>query len=57
MLTSASLVVQPWFYFRQGFFVLVDKERRMRGVYDGTDVQEVNKLVKDMDILLSEHDK
>jgi len=47
----------PGGFAHEGFFVLVDKERRMRGVYDGTDVKEVNKLMKDMDILLSEHDK
>ena len=47
----------PGGFAHEGFFVLVDKERRMRGVYDGTNVQEVNKLMKDMDILLSEQDK
>lgn len=37
-----------------GKFVLVDKQRRIRGVYDGTEKQSVDKLLKDMDILLEE---
>ncbi|MCF6360035.1 MAG: SCO family protein [Cyclobacteriaceae bacterium] len=37
-----------------GKFVLVDKQRRIRGVYDGTDEEAVDKLLKDMDILLQE---
>lgn len=37
-----------------GKFVLVDKHRRIRGVYDGTDIEAVDKLLKDMDLLLQE---
>lgn len=33
-------------------FVLVDSKRRIRGYYDGTDAQEVNKLMRDIDRLL-----
>jgi len=47
----------PGGFAHEGFFVLVDKERRMRGVYDGTNGEEVNKLLKDMDILLAEYNK
>lgn len=47
----------PGGFAHEGFFVLVDKERRMRGVYDGTNGEEVNKLLKDMDILLTEYNK
>jgi len=32
-------------------FVLVDKERRIRGFYDGTKKEEVEKLLKDLTIL------
>lgn len=32
-------------------FILVDKERRIRGFYDGTDPEEVDKLVIDLKIL------
>jgi protein SCO1 len=47
----------PGGFAHEGFFVLVDKERRMRGVYDGTNGEEVNKLLKNMDILLAEYNK
>ncbi|MHA7864849.1 SCO family protein [Flagellimonas marinaquae] len=32
-------------------FILVDKEKRIRGFYDGTDREEVDKLLKDLEIL------
>jgi protein SCO1/2 len=32
-------------------FVLVDKEKRIRGIYDGTSVEEVDKLIEDIEIL------
>ncbi|HUH18585.1 SCO family protein [Albibacterium sp.] len=41
----------------QGWFILVDKDRHIRGAYNGTDEKEVAKLMKDMDILLSEYEK
>lgn len=36
-------------------FALVDSEGRIRGYYDGTDSVEVNKLIDDIQLLLSEH--
>lgn len=36
-------------------FVLIDKERRIRGFYDGTDREEMEKLKKDMEILKAEY--
>lgn len=36
-------------------FVLVDKKMRIRGYYDGTSPEEVNKLIKDMNLLLQEN--
>jgi protein SCO1/2 len=35
-------------------FLLVDKQRRIRGVYDGTDSLQVDKLIKDILILKKE---
>jgi protein SCO1/2 len=32
-------------------FILVDKEKRIRGTYDGTDPKEMEKLLRDLDIL------
>lgn len=36
-------------------FVLVDKERRIRGYYDGTDRKEMTKLKQDIDLLKEEY--
>lgn len=41
----------------QGWFVLVDKNRHIRGAYDGTQADQVEQLLKDMDILLKEYEK
>lgn len=41
-------------YVHQGWLVLVDKHKRIRGAYDGTKPEEVEKLKSDMDILLAE---
>ncbi len=35
-----------------GKFVLVDTHRRIRGIYDGTDEEAVDKLLNEMDLLL-----
>ncbi|MFJ1429798.1 SCO family protein [Capnocytophaga canimorsus] len=35
-------------------FVLVDKNRRIRGFYDGTDTQQIKKLLQDIKILKQE---
>jgi len=35
-------------------FVLVDQEMRIRGYYDGTNKKEVDRLIKDIDLLLNE---
>ncbi len=32
-------------------FILVDKERRIRGTYNGTDPEEINRLMQDLEIL------
>jgi len=42
----------PGGYAHSGAFILVDANKHIRGVYDGTDVDEVNRLINDMHILL-----
>jgi protein SCO1/2 len=37
-------------------FVLVDKEKRIRGFYDGTSPESVDKLIVDIEILSQEYD-
>lgn len=41
----------------QGWFVLIDKQRHIRGAYDGTDEAQVEHLLQDMDILLKEDEE
>ncbi len=36
-------------------FVLVDKERRLRGYYDGTEKKDMEKLKKDIALLKEEY--
>lgn len=38
-------------------FVLVDKEKRIRGFYDGTDAESVDQLITDIEILAQEYEK
>jgi protein SCO1/2 len=45
----------PGGFVHQGYLVLVDKEKRIRGAYDGTDDEQVKQLLLDMDILLAEY--
>lgn len=45
----------PGGYIHQGWFILVDKERRLRGAYDGTQKDQVKQLIADMHTLLQEY--
>jgi protein SCO1/2 len=47
----------PGGFVHQGYLILVDKEKRIRGAYDGTLKKDVDQLMKDMDILLEEYQK
>ena len=38
-------------------FVLVDKEKRIRGYYDGTNIEEMDKLLNDIGILIKSYEK
>ncbi|EDM36802.1 hypothetical protein PBAL39_18049 [Pedobacter sp. BAL39] len=44
----------PGGFVHQGYLVLVDKQKRIRGAYDGTLEKDVEQLMVDMDILLKE---
>ncbi len=41
-------------YIHEGWFVLIDKQKRIRGAYDGTKPQEVAQLITDIKILKTE---
>ena len=42
-------------YIHSGAFILVDKDRHVRGMYDGTTEEGTKKLVADMKVLLEEY--
>lgn len=41
-------------FVHSGAFILVDKNRHVRGIYDGTKEEDVNHLIEDMSLLLKE---
>jgi len=44
----------PGGYDHQGYLVLIDKDRHIRGAYDGTNEEQVEQLFTDLGILLKE---
>lgn len=38
-------------FIHDGYFILVDKQKRIRGTYDGTDEKQVKQLVADIKVL------
>lgn len=44
-------------FIHDGYFILIDKQKRVRGMYDGTDPKEVEKLVGDIKTLKAESDQ
>ena len=55
MVTAGEDEAAPGGFIHSGAFLLVDKQRHIRGVYDGTVAEDVDKLMKDMDRLLNEY--
>lgn len=47
----------PGGYIHSGAFVLLDKQQRIRGFYDGTKKEEVDNLLQDIEKLLNEGEK
>lgn len=45
----------PGGYDHQSYLVLIDKQGRIRGAYDGTEIEQVKMLSKDISILLAEY--
>lgn len=44
-------------YIHDGLFILVDKQKRIRGSYDGTDPKQVGQLIEDIKALKAEPDQ
>ena len=55
MVTTAEEEGAPGGLVHSGAFILVDKERRIRGMYDGTVPEKVDVLINDIKRLLNEY--
>ena len=44
-------------YIHDGYFILIDKQKRIRGTYDGTNPDQVNLLIDDIKTLKAESSK
>ena len=56
MVTAGEDENAPGGYIHSGAFLLVDKQRRIRGIYDGTIADEVDVLINDINRLLAEYE-
>jgi protein SCO1/2 len=45
---------QPYGMIHTENFILVDTQKRIRGIYDGTNTEEIEKLLQDIEILKRE---
>lgn len=55
MVTAREDPDEPGGYLHSGAFLLIDKERRVRGIYDGTKADKVDILMEDIYKLLREY--
>ena len=44
-------------FFHSQDLILIDKEKRMRGLYDGTEITEVDTLIDEIKVLMKEYEK
>ena len=56
MVTAMEDEDEPGGYLHSGAFILVDGDRRVRGMYDGTSEEDVDRLIGDIPKLLEEYD-
>jgi protein SCO1/2 len=57
MVTAKADASEPGGIVHSGAFILIDTQRRIRGYYDGTVQEEVNRLMQDIQKLLSDAKK
>ena len=55
MVTADESPDAPGGFIHSGAFILVDKQKRVRGVYDGTREEKVDLLMKDIPRLMAEY--
>ncbi|NIK73044.1 protein SCO1/2 [Thermonema lapsum] len=54
MVTASEDPAAPGGYVHSGALLLIDGQRHIRGVYNGTDPQDTKKLIEDIELLLKE---
>ena len=52
--TAMADSTEPGGYVHSGGLILVDKQKRIRGIYDGTNANETKVLIQDIEILMNE---
>ncbi|HLP14105.1 MAG TPA: SCO family protein [Flavobacteriales bacterium] len=57
MLAAQRDSAAPGGFLHASQFVLIDKEKRIRGIYDGLQKNEVEQLLKDLEILRKEYEQ
>lgn len=55
MVATAEDESAPGGFIHGGHFILVDRDRHIRGIYDGTVTESVNQLIDDIALLLKEN--
>ncbi len=45
---------EPGGFIHSGYFLLIDPNKHLRGVYDGTDPKDVDRLLKELPVLIEE---
>ncbi len=55
MVTAREDPNEPGGHLHSGAFLLIDKGRRIRGIYDGTKQEDVDELIRDIRKLLNEY--
>lgn len=55
MVTALEDDEEPGGFIHSGAFILVDKDKHIRGMYDGTEKEKVDLLIRDIEKLLQEY--
>jgi protein SCO1 len=54
LIPSQEDALAPGGFLHSEMFVLIDKKSRIRGYYDGTEINQVDQLIKDIKLLINE---
>jgi len=54
LLSAQEDALAPGGFLHSGQFILVDKEKRIRGIYEGTNAKEMDRMIEDAKVLLAD---